>query len=146
MYSGSFQPINPMDEGLECRGLSEIRRDEIMDWRSQLEMFMPHGMCLLWRPGLMSLHIVSDALIALAYFTIPISILRFVRGRDDLKRGHLALALLFAAFIAFCGLTHLRHRGLAEGRDGDPFSGDGGLACRARPAGDQAALGQGDAA
>ncbi len=78
-----------------------------MDWRSQLEMFMPHGMCLLWRPGLMSLHIVSDALIALAYFTIPISILRFVRGRDDLKRGHLALALLFAAFIAFCGLTHV---------------------------------------
>lgn len=78
-----------------------------MDWRSQFEMFMPHGMCLLWRPELMLLHIISDGLIALAYFTIPIAILRFVRGRNDLERGHVGLAVLFAAFIAFCGLTHV---------------------------------------
>jgi PAS domain S-box-containing protein len=70
-------------------------------------MFMPHGMCLLWRPELMGLHIVSDALIALAYFTIPFAILRFVRGRTDLEPKHRALALLFAAFIAFCGMTHV---------------------------------------
>jgi two-component system sensor kinase FixL len=55
----------------------------------------------------MSLHVISDALIALAYFTIPISILRFVRGRNDLQRSHLGLAFLFAAFIALCGLTHV---------------------------------------
>lgn len=78
-----------------------------MDWQSQFDMFMPHGMCLLWRPELMSLHIVSDALIALAYFTIPFAILRFVRGKDALERKHLGLSLLFAAFIALCGLTHL---------------------------------------
>lgn len=78
-----------------------------MDWNAQFAMFMPHGMCLLWRPGLMSLHVVSDALIALAYFTIPFVLYRFVRGRDDLAQRHKALALLFAAFIAFCGLTHL---------------------------------------
>lgn len=78
-----------------------------MDWNSQFAMFMPHGMCLLWRPELMSLHVISDALIALSYFTIPFGILRFVRGRDDLQRKHQGLALLFAAFIAFCGLTHV---------------------------------------
>jgi len=78
-----------------------------MDWGSQFAMFMPHGMCLLWRPELMSLHIISDALIALSYFAIPLAILRFVRGRDDLERKHRALALLFAAFIALCGLTHV---------------------------------------
>jgi hypothetical protein len=30
--------------------------------------FMPHGYCYLWKPGLVWLHVVSDALIALAYF------------------------------------------------------------------------------
>ena len=78
-----------------------------MNWRSQYEMFMPHGMCFLWRPELMALHVISDALIALAYFAIPFAILRFVQDRDDLRPRHQQIALLFAAFIAFCGLTHL---------------------------------------
>lgn len=78
-----------------------------MMWRSQIETFMPHGMCFLWRPELMALHVISDALIALAYFSIPFAILRFVRGRSDLEPRHRRMALLFAAFIAFCGLTHL---------------------------------------
>ncbi len=78
-----------------------------MDMQSSLAPFMPHGMCLLWRPDLMSLHVISDALIALAYFTIPFAILGFVQGRRDLEPRHRALALLFAAFIAFCGLTHI---------------------------------------
>lgn len=78
-----------------------------MNWRSHYEVFMPHGMCFLWQPQLMALHVISDALIALAYFTIPFAILRFVRGRDDLEPSHQRMALLFAAFIAFCGLTHL---------------------------------------
>jgi PAS domain S-box-containing protein len=55
----------------------------------------------------MSLHVISDALIALAYFAIPFAILRFVRGRDDLEPKHQGLALLFIAFIALCGMTHL---------------------------------------
>jgi two-component system sensor kinase FixL len=78
-----------------------------MDMQSRLAPFMPHGMCLLWRPDLMGLHVISDGLIALAYFTIPFAILRFVQGRRDLEPKHRALALLFAAFIAFCGLTHI---------------------------------------
>ena len=33
--------------------------------------FMPHGMCYLWRPDILGLHVTSDALIVLAYFSIP---------------------------------------------------------------------------
>ncbi|MFN3669642.1 MAG: two-component system sensor histidine kinase NtrB [Brevundimonas sp.] len=78
-----------------------------MNWMNEVRDFMPHGMCLLWRPELMALHILSDGLIAAAYFAIPVCIARFVRGRKDLDRGHRALALLFAAFIGLCGLTHV---------------------------------------
>lgn len=78
-----------------------------MNFLDQLETFMPHGMCLLWRPELMILHIGSDALIALAYFAIPFGIAQFVNARVDLDQGHRRLALLFAAFIGLCGITHV---------------------------------------
>lgn len=73
----------------------------------QAAEFMPHGMCLLWRPELMALHIISDALIAAAYFAIPFGIFVFMRARPDLNDQHRALALLFAVFIAACGCTHV---------------------------------------
>lgn len=67
--------------------------------------FVPHGYCLLWRPDLVAMHAVSDFVIALAYFAIPIGIWHFARRRTDLEfRG---LFYLFAAFILCCGLTHL---------------------------------------
>ncbi|HMK79956.1 MAG TPA: ATPase, partial [Xanthobacteraceae bacterium] len=31
----------------------------------------PHGICLLWRPELVWLHVVSDSIIAISYFSIP---------------------------------------------------------------------------
>jgi len=46
--------------------------------------FMPHGYCYLWNPGLVWLHVVSDALIALAYFSIPATLIYFIRKRRDL--------------------------------------------------------------
>ncbi|WP_309629026.1 ATP-binding protein [Brevundimonas sp.] len=55
----------------------------------------------------MLLHIASDGLIAAACFAIPFSIAQFVKSRRDLDSGHRALALLFAAFIGLCGLTHV---------------------------------------
>ncbi len=66
--------------------------------------FSPHGFCLLWEPGLIWLHAVSDVLIALAYFSIPLALLAFLRRRRDF--GFPGLALLFVAFITLCGLTH----------------------------------------
>ena len=46
---------------------------------------MPHGMCYLWRPDVLTLHVVSDTLITLAYFSIPFTLVYFVRKRKDLE-------------------------------------------------------------
>jgi PAS domain S-box-containing protein len=68
-------------------------------------MYSPHGICLLWEPELIWLHVVSDALIALAYFSIPFALAIFVTMRRDLKFGWIYWS--FAAFIMACGLTHI---------------------------------------
>ena len=67
--------------------------------------FMPHGQCYLWDAGLVRLHGISDALITLAYFSIPLTILHFVRKRRDLP--YPTIFILFGAFIVACGTTHL---------------------------------------
>jgi len=67
--------------------------------------FMPHGMCYLWQPGILTLHVVSDSLIALAYFSIPFTLLYFVRRRTDLQFS--GMFVCFAIFIVACGTTHL---------------------------------------
>lgn len=69
------------------------------------EGFMPHGMCYLWRPDVLALHVVSDGLITLAYFSIPFTLLYFVRKRKDLQ-FHWVFQC-FAVFIVACGTTHL---------------------------------------
>lgn len=69
------------------------------------EGFMPHGMCLLWKPEVFWLHLGSDALIALSYFTIPAALLYLAITRADLvPRWILGL---FSAFIVLCGITHV---------------------------------------
>ena len=66
--------------------------------------FMPHGHCLLWRWDLLFLHVTGDLLTFTAYFIIPLVLIYLVRKRTDLKFDR--IFLLFAAFIAFCGITH----------------------------------------
>jgi PAS domain S-box-containing protein len=67
--------------------------------------FMPHGHCYLWRPGVVWLHVTSDALITLAYYSIPITLFYFVRKRKDLEFHWMFVC--FAVFILACGSTHL---------------------------------------
>jgi signal transduction histidine kinase/CheY-like chemotaxis protein len=67
--------------------------------------FMPHGMCYLWQPGVLWLNVASDALITLAYFSIPFTLLYFVRRRNDLQFNWMFVC--FAIFIVACGTTHL---------------------------------------
>jgi PAS domain S-box-containing protein len=67
--------------------------------------FMPHGHCYLWTPGLVWLHVIADALIVLAYFSMPIALVYFVRKRTDMKFGWMFVC--FAIFILACGTTHL---------------------------------------
>ena len=66
--------------------------------------FMPHGFCYLWKPGLIWLHVVSDGLIALSYYSIPLSLVYFVRKRRDLPFHW--IFLMFGGFILSCGSTH----------------------------------------
>ncbi|NJR38448.1 MAG: response regulator [Leptolyngbyaceae cyanobacterium CSU_1_4] len=67
--------------------------------------FVPHGHCYLWQTNLVSLHVLSDALIALAYYSIPITLFYLVRKRQDLPFEW--VFLLFATFIVACGTTHV---------------------------------------
>ncbi len=67
--------------------------------------FMPHGHCYLWTPGLLWLHVISDALIVFSYFSIPITLIYFVRKRQDMRFGWMFVC--FAVFIVACGTTHL---------------------------------------
>lgn len=67
--------------------------------------YAPHGYCLLWRPELIWTHVISDALIAAAYFSIPLALIRFVNRRRDVAFGW--MIWLFALFILACGTSHL---------------------------------------
>jgi signal transduction histidine kinase len=67
--------------------------------------FMPHGMCYFWRPDVLWLNVVSDSMIAAAYFAIPILLMELVRRRRNLTFHW--IFWMFAAFILLCGTTHL---------------------------------------
>ncbi len=67
--------------------------------------FMPHGHCYLWKPSILWLHVVSDLVIALSYFSIPIMLFYFVSKKRNLP--HPRIFKLFATFIFWCGITHL---------------------------------------
>jgi signal transduction histidine kinase/CheY-like chemotaxis protein len=80
-----------------------------MDWLTDFidagRRFAPHGYCLLWQPELVWTHVVADALIAAAYFSIPIALISFIRRRRDLEFSW--IFWLFATFIVACGMTHI---------------------------------------
>jgi hypothetical protein len=66
--------------------------------------FMPHGYCLrlsevIW------LHEISDLVIALSYFLIPLALIYLIRVRRDLLYPW--MFLLFGLFIVSCGATHV---------------------------------------
>ena len=67
--------------------------------------YMPHGHCYLWYPEILWTHVVADTVTAAAYYSIPISIVLFVRKRKDIEFR--AVPILFSAFIFLCGSTHL---------------------------------------
>ncbi|MDB9377867.1 hybrid sensor histidine kinase/response regulator [Nodularia sphaerocarpa] len=66
--------------------------------------FIPHGHCYLWKPNLVWLHLISDLVTGLAYYSIPATLFYFVRKRQDLPFN--SMFLLFRGFILACGTTH----------------------------------------
>src|SRR6202165_50805 len=74
-------------------------------WLLSPQDYMPHGMCFLWQPELIGLHVASDSAIALAYYSIPVALGYFVWKRTDLAFP--AIFVLTSLFILACGTTHL---------------------------------------
>lgn len=66
--------------------------------------FMGHGYCYLWRPEIVWLHAVSDGLITISYYVIPVMLVYLVRQRRDLPFHW--MFFMFGVFILGCGTTH----------------------------------------
>lgn len=69
------------------------------------ENFMPHGHCYLWLPEILWLHVISDLVIVIAYYSIPLGILYFAKKFKKVPFPQ--LFYLFSAFIFLCGTTHI---------------------------------------
>ncbi|MBF0289239.1 MAG: PAS domain-containing protein [SAR324 cluster bacterium] len=81
----------------------------MLNWISNLiprssSNFMPHGQCFLWDQDLILLHSISDGITALAYYSIPVTLLYFIRKRSDIPFH--GVFLMFSLFIFACGTTH----------------------------------------
>lgn len=66
---------------------------------------MPDGFRYTWDPHVIWLHVISDGLIAISYFSIALMLVCFVRRRKDLAFNWLFLC--FAVLIVACGATQL---------------------------------------
>ncbi|MBA3662077.1 MAG: response regulator [Gammaproteobacteria bacterium] len=78
---------------------------DFIDRFFQIQGFMPHGMCLLWRPGILWTMVLGNGVIALSYFMIPVALIYLILKRKDM--GFKWIFVLFGAFILACGFTHV---------------------------------------
>jgi PAS domain S-box-containing protein len=82
--------------------------ERLAGWRVDPSGLAPQGSCLVGAPGLVWTYAVSDAGIALAFFTIPLALAVFARRRrDPIFPTFRPILVLFAIFIFLCGGTHL---------------------------------------
>jgi len=65
--------------------------------------FAPHIACIR-EPSVIWMHIIADLMIGIAYYSIPFSLLKFVKSRKDLAYNW--MFQLFGLFIFLCGTTH----------------------------------------
>jgi hypothetical protein len=77
---------------------------KIADWLFNPSILTPHGFCLLWDPWLIWTHAGADAVVGVAYFSIPIAMAVYARRRRDLVFR--PVLWLFASFILLCGSGH----------------------------------------
>lgn len=81
--------------------------DQLIQTMTELfnESQIPHGYCLTWNSALLWLHVISDSLITVAYYSIPLTLLYFIQKRKDFPYSK--LVILSVLFILACGTTHL---------------------------------------
>jgi len=79
--------------------------NDVVNWVAR-QGFLPHGVCFQWSSDLLVTSVASNAIIAIAYFSIAFSILVFLdRQKGKFQMGW--ILLLFSSFIFLCGTTHL---------------------------------------
>jgi PAS domain S-box-containing protein len=61
--------------------------------------------CYMWDPRIVWLHVITDALIGLSYYLIPVILIYFIRKHRNLPFNW--IFWMFAGFILACGTTHL---------------------------------------
>ena len=76
---------------------------DIGNWLFPQE-FMPHGYCYLWDPSILWQSVLSNAVVGISYYCIPLAIVYFIKKRKDLDFHW--IFLMFSAFIFACGTTH----------------------------------------
>ncbi len=71
----------------------------------QTSDFMPRWVCGHWTEAHGWLYILSNVVIGLSYFAIPIMLFHFVKKKKNVPfKG---VFILFSLFIVFCGVTHI---------------------------------------
>jgi len=65
---------------------------------------MEHGFCLNWEKPLVALHVGSDIITGISYYSIPFAMFYFAYRRRDIP--FLKTFIMFAVFILSCGTTH----------------------------------------
>jgi signal transduction histidine kinase/CheY-like chemotaxis protein len=73
-----------------------------------MSTLIAHGACLLWKPELIWLNAISDALVAIALFTTGFVLASFVWWRrGDIMPLFSIVFSAYAIFVAMCGVTRL---------------------------------------
>lgn len=88
---------------MACSDLNLAKYIDTQLNETMLLSLMPHGSCFLWNRHLTALHVTTDVLISVAYFSIPTVL---VLNRHLVAENAKRLLLLFAAFILSCGVGH----------------------------------------
>jgi hypothetical protein len=72
-----------------------------------MNLWMPHRFCINNEPWLIVLGVIGNLTIMLAYYSIPVSLIALVQHKTVGAVIGRNVFLMFAAFIFFCGTTHL---------------------------------------
>lgn len=70
------------------------------------EIFPPHAACWLWRWDIILLHVIGDALTAIAYYVIP-TLLFYVTRKYTFDIRLKTILWIYGIFIFLCGTTHV---------------------------------------
>ena len=70
-----------------------------------MNLLLPHGFCINWSPTILWTNVISNAVVAIAYFSIPVFLGFIAYKRQDFN-FRLAL-FLFSTFIIACGISHV---------------------------------------